>query len=168
MKTRASCLTVGLAWFAFTGARALAQLSDSSPAAPESALPVTAEATKDITFKPSIRGSEDFTTPMTNEQLTIGKPAEPDRLTMNERAAVLAGLDSDKTEKSVGLSPYIVRELPHREMTEVTDAIDQQNRLRSRALYKKDLTQKVRMEVLAPPTEGFNGTANLPLLRFTW
>lgn len=159
MNTRASCLAVGLAWFALSGARALAQLADSGQS-PEAVSPVTAEALKDISFKPSGPAAVDFASPMTAlipEPLIFGKTAEPEK----EKPTA----DADK---SVGLSPFIVRELPHREMTEVTEAIDQQKRLRIRSIYKKDLTQKVRLDVLLPPEAGFNGTANLPLLRFTW
>ena len=70
--------------------------------------------------------------------------------------------------EALGLSPYIVRELPDRTYNKLNEAIHQQQRLATKAFYKKDLTPKVRADFLSAPEEGSRGKANFPLFRLSW
>ncbi len=71
-------------------------------------------------------------------------------------------------DDAVKLAPFIVKELCYPTNAAVDAGMQKARALESRALYKTDLSKKVRMEVGLPPTEGSHGGFSLPLLRLSW
>ena len=71
-------------------------------------------------------------------------------------------------DDAVKLAPFIVKELRYPKNAEVDAGMHNEKALESRALYKKDLTKKVRLETVLPPGAGSGGGFSLPLLRISW
>ena len=71
-------------------------------------------------------------------------------------------------DDAVKLAPFIVKELRYPTNAAVDAGMQKEKALESHALYKTDLSKKLRMEVGLPPTEGSHGGFSLPLLRLSW
>jgi hypothetical protein len=96
---------------------ALAVAAEETPAAAPSSTDLAHEAVKDIKYQPAPK--------------IIDPP-----LLLEEKSA----------EAPVMLSPYLVRELPHRTFNELNAALRQKQKLESHALYKRD-----GFEMILPP-----------------
>ena len=113
--------------------------------------------------------------------ITLSVAAEETDKGMGAKSAVCAHLPAKSADSqtspepveppaddAVKLAPFIVKELCYPTNAAVDAGMQKARALESRALYKTDLSKKVRMEVGLPPTEGSHGGFSLPLLRLSW
>ena len=131
----------------------LVAAADEPTPAPPIDTGVAHEAVKDIKYAP-IPGFTD-STPVNVSATPIIEPPPP-------------------PPPPVELSPYIVRELPHRTYRDLNEAIAQRRRLGDRAFYKRgnfEMLLPPAFEVYNPPGNAHPGPIprlKLVLLKYTW